>query len=414
VIADSERIRLLKFIPVFAIGGTERQIMNLISRLDPGRFDLHFGCSKRVGEFLPEIEARRIPVTEHNIKRAIAPETFRQQMRFARYLRWNRIDIVHSYNFYANYFAIPAAWLARTPVIVASIRDTGAFMTPLQRLAQRTICRLADVVLVNADAIRQWLISEGFRPDKLVVIRNGIDIARFGRPGAGAGVRRELGMTGDAPLIAMLARINRLKGVEYFFEAAAAIAADFPDARFLVVGDALVMKDGAIAPKSDYRMELEGHIRRLGLEGRVLFTGFRLDVPDLLSEVTVSVLPSLSEGLSNTILESMAAAVPVVATRIGGTPEAVDDGVSGLLVPPRDSAALARAIRRILEDRELAARLGQAARRRVVDHFSMERMVGETERLYVSLLAQAQRRTAHGVSPDPGVVRIPADVSPRR
>jgi glycosyltransferase involved in cell wall biosynthesis len=174
------------------------------------------------------------------------------------------------------------------------------------------------------------------------------------------------------------------------------------------------MKDGAIAPKSDYRMELEGHIRRLGLEGRVLFTGFRLDVPDLLSEVTVSVLPSLSEGLSNTILESMAAAVPVVATRIGGTPEAVEDGVSGLLVPPRDSAALARAIRRILEDRELAARLGQAARRRVVDRFSMERMVGETERLYVSLLAQARRRTAHGVSPHPGVVRIPADVSPRR
>lgn len=414
VISDADRIRLLQFLTVFAIGGTERQVTNLTTGLDRARFDLHFGCLQRVGEFLAEIEARGIPVTDYKISRLYGLEALRQQVRFASYLRRNRIDIVHSYNFYANCFAVPAARLARTPVVVASIRDTGAFLTPSQRRAQRMVCRLANVVLVNADAVRQWLIGEGYSPDKLVVIRNGIDLARFGRPRTAAGVRQELGLPADAPLIGMLARVNRLKGVEYFLEAAAAVAAGFPEARFLVVGDTVVAKNSAIAPNSDYRGELEDHIRRLGLEGRVVFTGFRLDVPELLSQVSVSVLPSLSEGLSNAVLESMAAAVPVVATRIGGTPEMIEDGVTGLLVPPRDSAALASAIRRVLEDHELAARLGQAARRQVAEDFSLEHMVRETERLYSILLAQTRRGRARGFLPDPGLVRIRADASQRR
>ena len=396
VITDAERIRLMQFLTVLAIGGTERHVMNLTTGLARERFDLHFGCVKRVGELLPELEAQRIPVTDYKISRLYGHQTLRQQVRLAGYLRRNRIDIVHSYNFYANCFVVPAARLARTPVIVASIRDTGAFLTPRQRRVQRMVCRLADVVLVNAEAVRQWLAGEGFSLDNVVVIRNGIDLAQFGRPRSGTGVRRALGLSGSGPVIAMLARVTPLKGVEYFLEAAATVATVFPDARFLVVGDANVIQDTTIAPNSAYRNELEDHVRRLGLEGRVVFTGFRLDVPELLSEVSVSVLPSLSEGLSNAVLESMAAGVPVVATRIGGTPEAIADGVSGLLVPPRDSAALAGAMLRILEDRELAARLGRAARRRVAEHFSLERMVSETERLYSTLLAKTRRGRGRG------------------
>lgn len=414
MITGAARIRLLQFLTVFAIGGTERHVMNLTTGLDRARFDLLFGCLRRAGEFLAEIEARGMPVTDYEITRLYNPQMLGQQVRFAGYLRRNRIDIVHSYNFYANCFAIPAARLARTPVVVASIRAMGAFMTPLQRRVQRMICRLADVVLVNADAVRQWLIGEGYCPDKLVVIRNGIDLSRFERPHAGPAVRGELGVSGDAPVIAMVARVNRLKGVEYFLEAAAAVASVFPDARFLVVGDAVVVKDDVAAPNSNYRRELEEQIRRLGLERRVVFTGFRLDVPELLSEVTASVHPSLSEGLPNAVLESMAAGVPVVATRIGGTPEAIEDGVTGLLVPPGDSAALARAMCRLLEDRELAARLGQAARRRVSECFSLERMVRETERLYLTQLARTGGGRARGLPPDPGLVRIRADALPRR
>jgi len=138
--------------------------------------------------------------------------------------------------------------------------------------------------------------------------------------------------------------------------------------------------------KDAYIESLRQSVARLGLDGRVVFTGFRMDVPELLSECAVSVLPSLSEGLSNTLIESMAAGVPVVATRVGGNPEVVDEGRTGLLVPPRDPAALAEAICRTLQDRELARQFGEAARQRVAEHFSLERMLRDTERLYVNLL----------------------------
>jgi glycosyltransferase involved in cell wall biosynthesis len=412
MIRDAGPIRVLQFLPFFFIGGTERQVVNLTAGLDRTRFDLHIGCFEQRGEFLPEVEARRIPVIEYKIHRLYGPDTWRQQLKLAGYLRRHRIDVVHSYNFYANCFAVPAARLAGVPVIVAAIRDTGAFLPPQHRAAQRLICRLAHVVLANASAVRDWLIEEGYRPDMVQVIRNGIDLTRFARPRVGGGVREELGIPKDAPVIAMLARVNRLKGVEYFIEAAATVASRFPEARFLVIGDALLMTGGTVCPNTDYRRELDERIRQHGLEGRVIFTGFRLDVPELLSEITVAVHPSLSEALSNAVLESMAAGIPVVATRVGGTPEIIEDGVTGLLVPPRDSSALAQTISRLLLDRDLAARVGQAGRRRIMEHFSLARMVRETERLYADRLAQTPRGRARGRLPRREVVPAYADASP--
>jgi glycosyltransferase involved in cell wall biosynthesis len=414
MIPDVGPIRVLQFLPVFAIGGTERQVVNLSVGLDRTRFDLHIGCFERRGEFLPEVEARQIPVTEYKINRLYGPHTMRQQFKLAGYLRRHRIDVVHSYNFYANCFAVPAARLAGVPVIVAAIRDTGAFLPTSHRAAHRLICRLAHVVLANATAVRDWLIGEGYRPEAVQVIRNGIDLTRFAaRSRVDTGVREEFGIPKDAPLVAMLARVNRLKGVEYFIEAAAAVSSSFPEARFLVIGDALLMTDGVVGPNTDYRRELNDRIRRLGLEGRVIFTGFRLDIPELLREVTVAVHPSLSEALSNAVLEFMAAGVPVVATRVGGTPEIIEDGVTGLLVPPRDSSAIAHAICRILSDRGLAVRVGDAGRRRIVEHFSLAQMIRETERLYDDRLAQTRRGRARGPLPVRGVRDTHPDASPR-
>src|SRR5437867_4020126 len=145
--------------------------------------------------------------------------------------------------------------------------------------------------------------------------------------------------------------------------------------------------------------------KRLGLEGRVVFTGVRSDVAGVLSQVAVSVLPSLSEGVSNTVLESMAAGVPVVATRVGGTPEAIEDGETGLLVPPRNSAALAHAIGVLLENRQLATHLGQAGQQRVARDFQLERSVRETEKLYVELLERARERGPRDGVPRRGTAR---------
>jgi glycosyltransferase involved in cell wall biosynthesis len=390
-VASDPRINLLEFLSVAGVGGTEIQVMNLIERLDPARFALRFACFRRQRQFLAPVEALKIPITEYPIKRLHGVRALKELGRLSGEIRRHDVDIVHSYNFYGNVFAVPAARLARAPVIVASIRNMGEMKASLQRL-QRHVCRLADCVLTNADAIRRWLISEGYDGAKIAVIRNGLDVSKLRcTPEGGKRFRQEVALSPDTPLVAVLARLDPVKGIEYFLEAAAIAATRVPRARFAVVGESFF---------PEYRSELEAMAVRLGLAGRLLFTGVRSDVPDVLSQVAVSVLPSLSEGLSNTILESMAAGVPVVATRVGGTPEAVQDGETGLLVPARDAAALARAICLLLEDRELATRLGGAARQRVSERFGMERMVRETENLYLRLFEESRngRRAAHGTT----------------
>jgi L-malate glycosyltransferase len=369
-----DRIKLLKMLTSFHIGGTERQVANLTLRIDSSRFDLHLACLRYSGQLLEELKTLAIPRPEFRIGSFYSPKTFWQGMRFAQYIRKNRIQIVHSYGFYSNVFAVPAARLARTAIVVASIRDTGDVLTSAQRQVQRMICKAADCVLVNAEAIREALIKEGYPPHKIVVIRNGIMLSKFGKRQRGGLLRQELGLPLTAPLVMVSSRLNQMKGIEYFLDAAVILAERFPEARFLVVGD------------GESRNELEAYSGRLGLGRRVVFTGFRCDVPELLSEAEVSVLPSLSEGLSNALLESMAAGVPVVATRVGGNSEVVEHGSTGLLVPARDPAELAGATGRLLENKNLATSFGQAGMRRVKELFSMERSVRQTEHLYERLL----------------------------
>jgi len=293
---------------------------------------------------------------------------------------------VHTYGLYPNIFAVPAARLAGASIVVASIRDRGDILTPLQRRIQKWVCRFAHCVLVNAETIRETLIEQGYRPEKIFVIRNGIVMSRFQKQVRGTALRKELNLPADAPLVLVFSRLNRMKGVEYFLDAAAILAKRFPAVRFVIAGD------GA------NRRELEERAASLGIADRVVFTGFRTDIPILLSEASVSVLPSLSEGLSNSLLESMAAGVPVIAANVGGNPEIIEDGVSGKLVPPRDAAALAAAMGDFLGDRDLAARFGEAGRQRVTELFSMERSVHEVESLYHRLVENrtglVEKRTA--------------------
>ena len=383
-----ERIRLLKFVTLFGVGGTEKQVMNLADRLDHERYDLSFGCLKLWGDLLAEVERQRLTVTEYPLRSFYEPNAFRQQLRFAAALRRSRTQIMHSYNFYANVFSIPAARFAGVPCVVASIRDMGAYMTPAQKRVQKFMCRFADRVVVNADAIRRWLIEQGYKDEKISVIRNGLDLSRYGARTYGAALRREFWIPPHVPLVVMLSRLNPQKGIEYFLEAAAIVRQRCPKAHFLIVGEAFINTDGVFRPDQDYRKTLQDKAVRLGISDHTRFTGMRSDVPEILSAAAVSVLPSFSEGISNTLLESMAAGVPVVATNVGGTPEIIEDGKHGLLVPPGDAGALADSICTLLENPLLAARLSSQARKRVEAEFSFDNMVRETEGLYAELLEQ--------------------------
>jgi glycosyltransferase involved in cell wall biosynthesis len=376
-VGAAERIPVLTFLTNFLIGGTERQVLNLVRNHDRGRFEVHLACFRRAGPLLQEIDPAEVTLADFPITTLPSPRTLWQQWRLARHVRARGIRVVHSFGFYANVFAIPAARLGGATVVVASIRDTGDHLTRLQKAMQKWACRAADHVLVNAQAIRTVLVEQGYDPSRISVIPNGIDLSQFGDRARTKAVREGLRLPPTAPVVAVFSRLNRLKGIEYFLEAAAVLAKRFEEVRFLIVGDSISQL---------YRDELEALARSLGLADRVLFTGFRGDVPALLSEVSVSVLPSLSEGLSNVVLEAMAAGVPVVATSVGGTPEMVEDGVTGLLVPPRDARALAEAIGSLLADPLRGRSIGDAGRRRVAERFSLEATVHATAQLYERLL----------------------------
>lgn len=379
-------IRLLNVVPTLLCGGTENHFMTLARSLDSARFDLRFACLRKWGPFVDELSERRIPLIEYPVATFRSVKAVVQQARLARYVRQNAVDIVHTYSFYGNVFAIPPGRVS-APVVIASIRDRGPYLTAMQRRVQRHVCRLADCILVNADAVKQWLLADGYDASKIVVIPNGVDLRRFGRIDRAA-VRKSLGVPESARLVGVVSRLSRLKGIEDFLMAASMVAGIMDDVRFVIVGEPSPINDTA------YLDELSELARTLHVADKVVFTGLRSDVPEIMSTLDISVMPSLNEALSNVLLESMAAGTAVVATNVGGTSEALKDGVNGVLVPPSRPDLIAAAIERLLNAPSQAQQLGITARKTIEDRFSLDRMVQSTESLYDRLLSSKRRSAA--------------------
>src|SRR4051812_7164590 len=235
-VMSADRVRLLKFVTDFRIGGTERQFVTLSQRLDRTLFDVNLACLVRRGDFLSQVADAHATMLEYPITSLHNLGSLVAQGRLARDLRRRQIEIVHTYGFYPNLFATAAAKLAGA-LAIASIRDQGDMWTPLQRRVQRWVLKLADAVVVNAEAVRRLLIEEGYDGRRIVVIRNGVDLSRFEQQPPPGRLRRELGLPPRVPIVAALCRLHEVKGVEHFLEAAVILTRRFPDARFLVAGD---------------------------------------------------------------------------------------------------------------------------------------------------------------------------------
>jgi glycosyltransferase involved in cell wall biosynthesis len=276
---------------------------------------------------------------------------------------------VHTFEFYSNMLGIPAARLAGVPAILASQRDLGNLRSPFQQRLHRTVLRLADHILVNSRAVAVRV--EGYRgvsSNGVVLIRNGIDLARFpmrSRPTPEPG----------RVIVGTLTNLRREKGIEDLVSAAAIVHTQCPAARFMVWGD---------GPE---RPSLEDLIRSLGLASVVELRG-RTPAPEAaLSEIDIFVLPSLSEASSNALLEAMASGVAVVATEVGGNVEMLDGGRAGLLVPPASPSALAAAILSLAEEPLRSVGLAARARRRIESEFDRTRMLADLQSLYDRMLA---------------------------
>ncbi|PYV69221.1 MAG: hypothetical protein DMG97_22430, partial [Acidobacteria bacterium] len=328
-------------------------------------FRIHLACIQRRGAFLESLGE----LSQFSLGGSLyGIQSLRARFRLGRYLSRYKIAIAHAFDFYTNLTLIPAAKMARVPVVIGSQRQIGDLLTWAQSRVQTAAFRLCDRVVCNSRAAADRLANQGIPQQKLMVIRNGLASAAFAETTPAlphkAGILR----------VGMIARMNHVsKNHRGFLRAATRVSAKVPNVEFLLVGD------GPLRP------ELERVVENLGLVDRVHFLGNRRDIPAILASLDLSVLPSASESMSNVILESMAAGVPIIANRVGGNPELITER-NGILVPPDDDEALSAAIEALLCDKALRVELGQNARQFAQANFTLEQMRNGYERLYADLL----------------------------
>ena len=314
---------------------------------------------------------------------SITSHAFAQLYRFTQLLRVRRIRIVHTHDFYTNIFGMAAAALAGVPVRVASRRETEGMRSQAKKRLERCAFRLAQVVVTNADAVRQHVIAEGVGAEKILTIYNGVEATLFTpRPGwqrSAALAAYHLGHLADRRFVTIVANLRHaVKDHPTFLRAAQRVKREVPEAAFLLAGEGELLEP------------MRALAAELGLAQDAFFIGPCANVADLLALSDVCVLSSVAEGFSNAILEYMAAGRPVVATDVGGVREAMQDGESGHIVPVGDDRALAARICRLLQAPEQARVMGACGQRIVQQRFSCATQLARTKDLYDILLWRAE------------------------
>ena len=361
-------VRLLFVVGNFAAGGAERHLLELWSRLDRTKFAVEIACFRAEGRFWPDVKALGWPVHELKVGKRVYDWTgFRGLLRLIRVTRRSKPDVIHGYLFGPNLFAVLAGRAARVPVVAVAKRNIDAFETPRQVRVQRWVHRNASHVTAVSEKVAETVVAMGVPRARITVIPNGVDLSRFAHAG---GDRASLGAANGELVIGSVGCLAARKDYGTLLEALATLERSGRRFHAALVGD---------GPE---REALEQRARELGVSARTTFLGERADVERLLPAMDVFVLSSREEGIPNALLEAMAAGRPSVATAVGGTPEVLEDGVTGWLVPPADPAALAAALEQTLADPDEARRRGEAARRATEEKMSIDAMVRRHEEFY--------------------------------
>lgn len=366
-------ISLFLMVNTFETGGSERQFTVLAQNLAPPQFQTHLGCVSRRGPLAHHFpDAPQFPLGGS----LFGWQSLRTRLNLSRHLRQHRIQVAHAFDFYTNLMLIPAARLARVPVVIGSHRQLGDLMTPAQFRVQTTAFRWCDAVVCNSQAAANRLIVSGLSPDKIAVIGNALPAEAF------TPTHAALPKPPGVVRVGMVARMNhRYKNHSGFLRIAAEIHKHMPNVEFVLVGD------------GPLRQELEREAASLGLGTSAIFLGDRQDMSAVLASLDVAVNTSDSESLSNVILEAMAAGLSVVAYRVGGNSELLNSG-RGALIPAGNEPSFADAVQELLADSALRQQMGRDALRFAQENFSLDRVRQRYVELYVTLLQKKRRRNS--------------------
>lgn len=368
-----KQFTILHTIETAGPGGAETVVLELASRLDSKRF--------RSIALLPREDWLSRNLRERGVTTFLvdskAWHDFRLPRGMMQIVRREKVDLIHSHLPGQNFYSCAMGLLMgrKTVATYHGALELAQSQDLRGAIQLATVRRVADAVVVVCDLMGRLLQEIRFPAEKIVRIYNGIEVERYEVPRDGR-LRNELGLRNGTKIVGTVANVRQTKGYEFFVRAAGKVLAAAPDTRFVAIGDI----DQEIAAP------LFAAVRELGIEDRFRFLGFRKDVPELLNELDVFVLASVSEGFPLVALQAMAASRPMVVTRSGGPQEIIDDGQNGFLVPPADADALALKITELLRNPGRAEEIARSARAKVGSAFSVERMIAEYEGLYERLL----------------------------
>lgn len=365
------RIKILHLTTDSRIGGTEKNIISLVSRLDRDRYENIVVALLPGGELVDILRGRGIETESLGMRNKFdLPAIF----RLSRVIREKRVDILHTYLFHANMLGRIVGRLAGVPVIISSLRVMERRRYHLW--LDRWTSGMVGVETCVCEAVRKYTIEKArIRPDKLVTIPNGIAPEEYPLSMDLDNKRKELGIDSGFPILGTVGRLHEQKGQVYLLRAMPTVLKKYPKAVLLMVGD------------GPLKSKLESLCCNLRITKSVKFLGFKKNIKELMALMEVFILPSLWEGMPNVLLEAMVLGKPVIATRVGGAEELIEDGVTGLLVPPFAEEALAEAMMKVLTRDDKGRGLGETAKREVERRFPPEAMVKETEKLYERLLS---------------------------
>lgn len=375
-----EKIRVVYLADKLDLSGTPLQIVELALHLDRKKFQPHFIVLSFIDEKIrARLEKNKIGYDALGRDNWVKAAAWRELRKLYRLFRQQRPQVIHAYLATSNVLAALVGALARVPVKISSHRDLGGFDGKwITRLNHWTDRRLIDCVTVNCAAVREALVKRaGLAPEAIAVLYNGVDLEKIDRANRREAKRTELGLQPEDLAVALIANFHPAKGHRYLIEAFNRLAPRFPNARLLLCG---YCNDAAL------RNSLQQLVVAAGTEKQVWFLGSRQDIPEIVHAIDLLVAPSLSEGFSNSILEALAAGRPVIASRVGGNLEQIIDGLNGYLVPPAESIGLANALEKLLSSPEKLRHMGEAAKARVRQQFSAEKMAEAHQQLYGKLL----------------------------